>query len=192
MVSWYYNYLVSPAEQNKRLKRAYSASILFRSLCDNKCAESIALDTIKPKRTKSIDMRFHWIRDRIKQQQFVVAWRKGADNLADFFTKPLPVHAHQSLMPLLVHTPPAFHLSFSPPQLSGQLNGQTIRQKEFPFQPPCVHAQHRGPSSWASLYRPSHYTAADRGIYLAAGTPYYPAAKTPLTYWGFEPRASGL
>jgi Reverse transcriptase (RNA-dependent DNA polymerase) len=76
-------------------------------LCDNKCAEGIALDTIKPKRTKSIDMRFHWIRDRILQKQFTVTWRKGVDNLADFFTKPLPVHLHQSLMPLLVHVPHA-------------------------------------------------------------------------------------
>ena len=76
-------------------------------LCDNKCAEGIALDTIKPKRTKSIDMRFHWIRDRIHQKQFSVTWRKGIDNLADFFTKPLPVHLHQKLMPLLVHVPPA-------------------------------------------------------------------------------------
>ena len=76
-------------------------------LCDNKCAVGIADDTIKPKRTKSIDMRFHWIRDRIAQKQFIVTWRKGADNLADFFTKPLPVHAHRTLMPLLVHTPPA-------------------------------------------------------------------------------------
>ena len=85
-------------------------------LCDNKCAEGVALDIIKPKRTKSIDMRYHWIRDRIQQQQFIVAWRKGANNLADFFTKPLPLHAHQSLMPLLVHTSPASisaHLSSS-------------------------------------------------------------------------------
>lgn len=36
-------------------------------LCDNKCAVGIADDTIKPKKTKSIDMRFHWIRDRIAQ-----------------------------------------------------------------------------------------------------------------------------
>ena len=75
--------------------------------CDNQCAVGIALDTIKPKRTKSIDMRFHWMRDRIAQNQFIVTWRKGADNLADFFTKPLPVHVHQSIMPLLVHIPTA-------------------------------------------------------------------------------------
>ena len=76
-------------------------------LCDNKCAVGIALDTIKPKRTKSIDMRYHWIRDRIQQGQYIVTWRKGVHNLADFFTKPLPVHLHRSLMPLLVHVPPA-------------------------------------------------------------------------------------
>ena len=76
-------------------------------LCDNKCAQGIATDTVKPKRTKSVDMKFHWIRDRIRQGQFLVMWRKGADNLADFFTKPLPVHQHHRLMPLLVHVPRA-------------------------------------------------------------------------------------
>ena len=36
-------------------------------LCDNKCAHGIAADTIKPIRTKSVDMKFHWIWDRIRQ-----------------------------------------------------------------------------------------------------------------------------
>ena len=75
-------------------------------LCDNACAVGIANDTITPRRTKSIDMQFNWIRDRVRQGQFVVTWLKGSDNLADFFTKPLPVHSHTKIMPLLVHTPP--------------------------------------------------------------------------------------
>ena len=54
---------------------------------------------------KSIDMRFHWIRDRISQNQFIVTWRQGALNLADFFTKTLPVNVHKSLMHLLVTIP---------------------------------------------------------------------------------------
>ncbi len=74
-------------------------------LCDNKCAVGIASDTVKPKRTKSIDMRFHWIRDRIRQGQFNVRWQQGSDNLANFFTKALSVHHHQRLMPLLVSVP---------------------------------------------------------------------------------------
>ena len=81
-------------------------------LCDNKCAEGIATDTVKAKRTKSIDMKYHWIRDRIRQNHFQVTWRAGADNLADFFTKPLPVHSHRTLMPLLVHVPTALITPF--------------------------------------------------------------------------------
>jgi hypothetical protein len=73
--------------------------------CDNECAVGLANDTVKMKRSKSIDMRFHWIRDRIKQGHFVVTWIKGANNLADFFTKALPVHVHQSTMRKLVFTP---------------------------------------------------------------------------------------
>ena len=74
-------------------------------LCDNKCAVGLANDTVKVKRGKSIDMRFHWIRDRVRQGQFTVEWVAGEDNLADFFTKALPVRRHQQLMKYLVVTP---------------------------------------------------------------------------------------
>ena len=76
-------------------------------LTDNKCAEGIANNTIKPKRTKSLEMQYHWLRDRVARDQFIVEWRSGIHNLADFFTKALPVHVHQSYMPLLVRTPTA-------------------------------------------------------------------------------------
>ena len=66
-----------------------SATTIF---CDNACAFSITNYTITPRRTQSIDMQFHWIRDRVRQQQFVVAWLKGADNFADFYSKALPVN----------------------------------------------------------------------------------------------------
>ena len=72
---------------------------------DNACATGLANDTVKVKRSKSIDMRFHWLRDRVRQGQFIALWRKGVNNLADFFTKILPTSEHQALMPLLVRTP---------------------------------------------------------------------------------------
>lgn len=74
-------------------------------LTDNKCAEGIANNTIKPKRTKSLEMQYHWLRDRVARKQFIVEWRPGVHNLADFFTKPLPVHTHQAYMELLVQIP---------------------------------------------------------------------------------------
>jgi hypothetical protein len=81
---------------------------------DNECAEGLANDTLKIKRSKSIDMRFHWVRDRIKQGQFTVKWQKGADNLADFFTKALPAYVHQEMMSKLVHVPPKAEGAWQP------------------------------------------------------------------------------
>lgn len=54
---------------------------------DNQTAKGIANETVKQRRSKAIDMRFYWIRDRVKQGQFIIIWRKGATNLADYFTK---------------------------------------------------------------------------------------------------------
>jgi hypothetical protein len=50
-------------------------------------------------------MRFHWLRDRIRQGQFTITHLAGKLNLADFFTKTLPCAIHQDLMPRLVHSP---------------------------------------------------------------------------------------
>jgi hypothetical protein len=74
-------------------------------LVDNEVASGIASNTIEPKRTKSIDMQYHWLRDRVQMQEFIVIWRKGMYNL-DFFTKPLSVKDHQVVMHLLVRIPP--------------------------------------------------------------------------------------
>jgi hypothetical protein len=62
---------------------------------DNKCAQGLANDTVKRRRSKAIDMRFHWIRDRVRQGQFIINWAPGTTNLADFFTKNLPVKQFQ-------------------------------------------------------------------------------------------------
>jgi hypothetical protein len=62
---------------------------------DNACAKGIADDTVKQKRSKAIDMRFYWIRDRVNQKQFTILWKRGADNLADYFTKHHPAAHHQ-------------------------------------------------------------------------------------------------
>jgi hypothetical protein len=54
---------------------------------DNACAAGVTNKTVKQRRSKSINMCFYWIRDRIKQGQFIIHWRKGTANLADYFTK---------------------------------------------------------------------------------------------------------
>ena len=78
-------------------------------LGDNKFAIGLGSDTIKQRRSKSIDMRFHWLRDRIRQGQFVMHYLATDLLLADFFTKTLPTKAHQAIMPRLVHVPKTSH-----------------------------------------------------------------------------------
>ena len=54
---------------------------------------------ITPRLSKSIDMRFHWLQDRIQRNQFHVEHVAGRDNIADFFTKALPRIKHQQFAP---------------------------------------------------------------------------------------------
>jgi hypothetical protein len=72
------------------------ATVIF---CDNEVAIGLANRTVCPKMSKSLDMRFHWLRDRIDQGQFRVVFVPGKKNLADFFTKALPVARHKVLAP---------------------------------------------------------------------------------------------
>ena len=54
---------------------------------DNSTAHGFLNETIKQKRTKAIDMRFWWLVDRVRQNQFTVHWSPGPTNLADYFSK---------------------------------------------------------------------------------------------------------
>jgi hypothetical protein len=74
--------------------------------CDNECAVGLANRTVTAKMSKSIDMRFHWIRDRVSQLQLAISHLPGAINLADFFTKSLPVATHQAIAHLFASHPP--------------------------------------------------------------------------------------
>ena len=47
---------------------------LTEILCDNKCAVGLASNTVTLEQTKSIHMRFHWIRDRVQRQEFHIIW----------------------------------------------------------------------------------------------------------------------
>jgi hypothetical protein len=76
-----------------------------RIICDNKCAVGIANDTVKQKRSKAIDMRFHWIRDRARQGHFEIDWHPGKENVADFFTKIYSVKDHLAMRRKLVTYP---------------------------------------------------------------------------------------
>ena len=55
---------------------------------DNSMAEAIINSRVQPKCTKTMDMRFHWLRDRgINEKQFHIFWCHGTLNFADYWMK---------------------------------------------------------------------------------------------------------
>ena len=64
---------------------------------DNSTAAGLANDTIKQRRSKAIDMRFYWIRDRETQGQFRIHWKPGKQNHADYFSKHHPPRHHRDM-----------------------------------------------------------------------------------------------
>jgi hypothetical protein len=71
-------------------------------IADNACAVGIANRVVKQKRSKSIDMRFHWIRDRTDQGHFKITWAAGTRNLADLMTKSHPAKHHMAMRKIYV------------------------------------------------------------------------------------------
>jgi hypothetical protein len=80
---------------------------------DNSTAAGIVNRTVKQQRSKAIDMRFYWVRDRVDQKQFRVYWAPGRTNLGDYYSK---------------HHSPAHHLHMRPVHL-GQLTSEAVQER---------------------------------------------------------------
>jgi hypothetical protein len=70
---------------------------------DNSTAYGIVNENIEQKRSKSMDMRYHWLTDRVRQKQFDVYWRPGRENLADYHTKHHSAQHHRDMHHLILH-----------------------------------------------------------------------------------------
>ena len=71
---------------------------------DNSTAMVISNNRIKQRRSKAMDMRFHWVRDITTQKHILVYWRPGDTNIADYHTKFHSPARHQKQLPLHVHS----------------------------------------------------------------------------------------
>ena len=54
---------------------------------DNSTETGFVYDSIHMKRSKSWDMRYYWLRDRITKEQFKIYWQIVVDNESHNFTK---------------------------------------------------------------------------------------------------------
>ena len=82
---------------------------------DNNTANGILNNTtMNQKRSKAMDVRFYWLRDRAQQGQFRVFWDSRKHNLADYFTKHHPLAYHKKMRPIQT-----FIKDLSPESLQG-------------------------------------------------------------------------
>ena len=58
----------------------------------------VVTNTIKRKRTKAMDMRFHWLSDRHNQKQLQIYWAPKKDNKGDYYTKYFPPTHHKQII----------------------------------------------------------------------------------------------
>jgi hypothetical protein len=59
--------------------------------------------TVKQKQSKSMDMQFYWLQDRVKQRQFRIFWAPGKINLADYQSKVQPTSVHKAVCPIYLY-----------------------------------------------------------------------------------------
>jgi hypothetical protein len=70
---------------------------------DNSTAFGILNETIKQKRSKAMDMRYHWLTDQFRQKQFGVYWRPGRENLVNYHTKHHSTQHHKDMRGFILH-----------------------------------------------------------------------------------------
>ena len=69
---------------------------------DNQTASAFVNNTLKAKRSKTWDMRYFWLKDRVSQSEFIIYWDKGSNNHADYWTKHWPAKYHQQIRPTYI------------------------------------------------------------------------------------------
>lgn len=72
---------------------------------DNSTALGVVTNNIQPKRTKAMDMRFYWLRDREAREQFRFYWSPGKSNWADYHTKHHCAAHHKQMRPHFLSSP---------------------------------------------------------------------------------------
>lgn len=72
---------------------------------DNSTAAGITNANIRQQRSRAMDMRYYWIRDRARQGHFCIHWKPAATNLADYQTKHFPPQHHRNMRPVVLYVP---------------------------------------------------------------------------------------
>lgn len=70
-------------------------------LCDSKSAITLSKNPVFHGRSKHIDIKFHFIRDLVREKEIVVEYCQTEDQVTDIFTKPLKTEPFLKLKNML-------------------------------------------------------------------------------------------
>ena len=76
---------------------------------DNSTAVGLSTRASNKKRSKAMDIRFHWIQDIILQEHFNVFWKQGPTDLGDYHPKHHPTPHHIQVRHTNLHEPHGSH-----------------------------------------------------------------------------------
>jgi len=71
--------------------------------CDNATTIGIANNTVKWQRSRSMEMRYFWVGDKVAQNVYDIKWHPRQENLADYQSKHHLGAHHQAVRPLYLH-----------------------------------------------------------------------------------------
>ncbi len=71
--------------------------------CDNATAVGIANNTVKWQQSRSMEMRYFWVGDKVAQEAYEIKWHPSQENLADYQSKHHLGSHHQAVRPWYLH-----------------------------------------------------------------------------------------
>ena len=121
--------------------------------CDNATAVGIGNNTIKRQRSRSMEMRYFWVGDKLAQDMFALHWHPGQENLADYQSKHHIGSHHLAVRPWYLHlhdSPKFLPRALRPSALKGcvgTLQNGYLRKVPLPRVP---HVQRASPTAVAA------------------------------------------
>ncbi len=70
---------------------------------DNAVAVSITNNTLKHQQSRSMEMRYFWVCNKVAQNAYAIKWHPGQENLSDYQSKQHIGAHHQAVCPWYLH-----------------------------------------------------------------------------------------
>ncbi len=71
--------------------------------CNNATAVGIENNTIKCQQSRSVEMQYFWVGDKVAQDMYTLSWHPGQENLANYQSKHHIGLHHQAVHPWYLH-----------------------------------------------------------------------------------------